>query len=93
MLRRKFIKRITSALSVAPVVAAGTTSTVTWHIDGFSCLTCAVGLDTMLREHQGIVRSKSSYEARTATIEFHPNLVREKQIRGFVEELGFKAWD
>jgi hypothetical protein len=46
-----------------------------------------------LREQKGVVRSKSIYETRTATIEFHPELVTEQQIRGFIEELGFKAED
>lgn len=90
MLRRKFIQGITSTLSVVPAVAGGA-KTVTWHIEGFSCITCAVGLDTMLREQKGVVRSKSSYEHRTAMIEFLPEVVTEKQIRGFIEELGFNA--
>ena len=91
MMRRKFIQGITT-LSAVPVVAGGT-KTVTWHSEGFSCVTCAVGLDTMLRQQKGIVRSKSSYENRTATIEFHPELVTENKIRGFIEELGFRAHD
>ncbi len=91
MMRRKFIQGITS-IGAVPALAANT-KTVIWHIDGFSCVTCAVGLDTLLNQQKGIVRSTSSYERRTATIDFHPELITEKQIRGFVEELGFKARD
>jgi Cu+-exporting ATPase len=94
MVRRKFIQGITSAIAVPPAIAHGAkTKTVTWRIEGFSCITCAVGLDTLLRAQKGIVQSKSSYGNRTATIEFHPEIVTEKQIRGFIGELGFKARD
>jgi len=91
MMRRKFIQGITTTLSGAIPAVAASTKTVTWHIEGFSCVTCAIGLDTMLRDQKGVVRSKSNYERRTATIEFHPELVTEKKVRGFIEELGFKA--
>jgi len=49
MLRRKFIQGITSTLSAVPAVA-GSTKTVSWQVEEFSCVTCGVGLDTMLRD-------------------------------------------
>jgi copper chaperone CopZ len=64
---------------------------VTYRIEGFSCVTCAVGFDAMLREHKGIVRSKSSYPNGTTAIEINPDLVTETQIKAFIEETGFIA--
>ena len=90
MIRRTFIQRIACSLGAIEAAASGT-KTVTYRVEGFSCVTCAVGLDAMLRERKGIVRSKSSYPDRTATIEFNPGLVTEKQIEAFIAELGFTA--
>jgi copper chaperone CopZ len=90
MIRRRFMQGIACSLGGVEAAASGS-KTVTYRIEGFSCVTCAVGLDAMLKERKGIVRSKSSYEERTAVVEFNPGLVSEKQIRGFIEELGFTA--
>ena len=93
MIRRKFIQGIAGGIGVAGVSAraAGKSVTVTWRIEGFTCVTCAVGLDTLLKEQKGIVRSRSSYPDRTAVIEYDPKVIGEAQIKGFIEELGFRA--
>jgi copper chaperone CopZ len=91
MFRRSFIQRITCGMAASGYAAAHGSKTVTYRIEGFSCLTCAVGLDAMLREHKEIVRSKSNYPDATTVIEFDPNLVTETQIKAFIEETGFVA--
>jgi copper chaperone CopZ len=91
MFRRSFIQRITCGVAASGYAADRGNKTVTYRIEGFSCVTCAVGLDAMLREHKGIVRSNSSYPAGTTVIEFNPDLVTETQIKAFIEETGFIA--
>jgi copper chaperone CopZ len=92
MYRRNFIQRVTCGLAAAETAgAARRTATVRWRIEGFTCITCAVGLDTMLKDVKGVVASKSSYADRMAVIEFEPDTVTEAQIRKFIEEIGFKA--
>jgi copper chaperone CopZ len=91
MFRRSFIQRITCGMAASGYAAARGNKTVTYRIEGFSCITCAVGLDAMLRERKGIVRSNSSYPAGTAVIEFNTDLVTETQIKAFIEETGFIA--
>jgi copper chaperone CopZ len=96
MFRRSFIQRITLASASVGVAAvttlqAGSSKTVTYRIKGFTCVTCAVGLDTMLQRQKGVVHSKSSYPDATTVIEFDPNLVTEKSLREFIGEMGFTA--
>jgi copper chaperone len=55
MIRRKFIHRIACSLGAVGATAAAD-KTVTYRIEGFSCVTCAVGLDSMLKDQKGIVR-------------------------------------
>jgi copper chaperone CopZ len=96
MFRRRFIQRLTLAsagvgMAAVTTVQAGSTKTVTYRVKGFSCVTCAVGLDTMLQRQKGVVRSKSSYPDATTIIEFDPNVVTEKNLQSFIAEMGFTA--
>ena len=93
MVRRTFIQGIACGMGAAEMAPAGAAKsrTVTYRIEGFTCVTCAVGLDTLLRDQKGIVRSKSSYPERTAVVEYIPEQIDERQIKGFIEELGFQA--
>jgi len=92
MIRREFIQGIAGGLgSAAAATSAVKTKTVTYRIEGFTCVTCAVGLDALLKDQKGVVRSKSSYPDRTAVIEYRPDLINEQQIEAFIRELGFSA--
>lgn len=93
MIRRQFIQLATfagvSGLTAIGAVKAGEAQTVTYRVKGFSCITCAVGLDTMLSRHKGIVRSQSTYPEGIVTIDFRPSLITKTAIKGFISEMGF----
>ena len=93
MLRRKFFKVVTMATTgaLAPLEAipAEPKKIVRYHVKGFSCVTCATGLDTMLSKEKGIVSSSSTYPEGIATIGFDPEQMSEKQIKEFIASLGF----
>ena len=94
MIRRNFLQRITMA-GTAGLAARGLTASdlhkASFRVQGFTCVTCAVGLDTLLRDRKGVVRSKSSYPDGMVTIDFDPRLVSEKELVAFVTEQGFKV--
>ncbi len=93
MFRRKFLQLATftgvSTLGVLKSVASGPTSTVTYHVKGFSCITCATGLDTLLSRQRGVLSSKSTYPGGIVTVTFNPEQMTEKRIEAFIQELGF----
>ena len=93
MFRRQFVQFMATigASSVATLAAADAKGmkTVTYVVKGFSCVTCAVGLDTMLGKQKGIVWSKSSYPDGVARIQYDPKEVTEAQIKAFISEMGF----
>lgn len=92
MIRRQFIQGIACGLGAAEAaIGAAKTKSVTYRIEGFTCVTCAVGLDALLKDQKGIVRSKSSYPDRTAVIEYNPDQIDENRIKSFIQELGFQA--
>ena len=93
MFRRNFIQLVTLAGAgrALGAIGAGETKTVTYRIQGFSCITCAVGLDVMLERQKGVVRAKSNYNDARTTIVFHPEQVTESALRALIAEMGFRA--
>jgi copper chaperone CopZ len=93
MFRRQFMQFVATfgAGSVATIAAAGAKATqaVTYRVQGFSCVTCAVGLDAMLEKKKGIARSKSSYPDGVVSIQFDPKEVSEAELKAFISEMGF----
>ena len=96
MLRRKFFKVMTVATTagaLTPLEAIPATAApkkiVTYHVHGFSCMTCATGLDTLLAKQKGIASSSSTYPEAIATIGFDPDQISEQQIKDFISSLGF----
>lgn len=98
MIRRQFIKLATltgvtglASLSALDALETKDTKTVTWRVHGFTCVTCAVGLETMLRQQKGVKSAEASYPMATVTIQFHPELVSEASLRSFITDIGFTA--
>src|SRR5579863_6099365 len=97
MLRRKFFQIITvattGALTPLKAIPATPKKIVTYHVRGFSCITCATGLDTMLAKQKGIASSSSTYPEGVSTIGFDPDQISEAQIKDFISSLGFTVAD
>jgi copper chaperone CopZ len=64
---------------------------VTYKISGFTCVTCAVGLDVMLQRQKGISWSKSDYQAAKTSVCYQPDLVSDEAIRTAIADMGFIA--
>ena len=95
MIRRNFLQSLaaagTSSVAALGIVAASELRTVTYRVNGFSCVTCAVGLDTMLLQQKGIVRSKSTYPEGVVVITFDPRIMNDKAVVAFIAEQGFRV--
>jgi copper chaperone CopZ len=93
MFRRQFLQMMTiaSVAGLAPLEAmsAGTSKTVVYFVKGFSCITCATGLDTMLGQQKGVTSSKSTYPEGKVTVGFDPHQITEQAIIAFITDLGF----
>jgi len=92
MLRRRVLQFL--AISGAGALAfeakgTGTARTVIYRVKGFSCTTCAVGLDALLSKQRGVLASKSTYQEGKVTVSFDPEAIEEKSIEGFIAEMGF----
>jgi copper chaperone CopZ len=95
MQRRRFVQMMTLAgagtLAAVELAHAGETKTVAYRVKGFTCVTCAVGLETMLRAQKGVKWVKATYPEALVTIKYDPSAVNEPALRGFISDLGFTA--
>lgn len=95
MFRRRFLQLITVAgagsLTRLSAAASSRTITVTYRVRGFTCATCAVGLDTLLLREKGIAQSHSTYPEGRVTVTFDPELTSKRTIVGLISEMGFHA--
>jgi len=93
MFRRRFLQiaALSSTGVFAPLatLASATSRTIIYRVKGFTCPTCAVGLDTLLQRQKGIVSSHSTYPEGKVTVSFHPDVVTDEAIRAYIAEMGF----
>ncbi|MDT0646471.1 heavy metal-associated domain-containing protein [Zunongwangia sp. F260] len=61
-------------------------------IKGMHCESgCANGIDAMLKEQQGIIKSKTSFDQSSAVIEYDPILISEEEIVSLITGRGFEV--
>ena len=92
--RRSFFGRVATVAAVGAEAAAAApkeTRGVTYNVQGFTCITCAVGLETMLAGLKGVTRAKASYPEHSVAIGFNERAVSEKTIKDFIQTCGFTA--
>ena len=93
--RRDFICRVTAAgaagMNLAEAAAIKETKTVTYRVKGFSCVTCAVGLEVMLRQQKGVTRATATYPEGRVVIGFDENVTSEKALKEFIVQCGFSV--
>jgi copper chaperone CopZ len=93
MFRRRFLQLVTMAsvggLAPLEAVSATVTRTIIYQIKGFTCITCATGLDTLLGQQKGVASSKSTYPEGKVTVAFDPGKITEQAIVAFITDLGF----
>ncbi len=80
-----------SGATTIAAVSAADRQTVTYRIKGFTCVTCAVGLDTLLSKQEGVIHVHSSYPDASTTIQFQPSRTNEGVLKKFIAEMGFTA--
>lgn len=95
MYRRQFIQLVAlsgaGALAPLEAMAAGSHTTVILQVKGFTCITCAVGLDTLLGKEKGVVSSRSTYPEGKVTVVYDRAACSIDSIRKFIEEMGFSV--
>ena len=95
MQRRRFIQLMgiagATSLAAASPLETSDTKTVAYSVKGFTCITCAVGLETLLRQQKGVLTASASYPDASVVIRYDPAKTDENQLKGYIAEMGFTA--
>ena len=61
-------------------------------IKGMHCQSgCANGIDTMLKEQKGIIKSETSFDKSSWIIEYDPKQISEEKILSLIKDRGFEV--
>ncbi len=96
MVRRQFLQTLTLASAEAlPALrkASGTEqgATLSLPVRGFTCVTCAVGLETLLGRTKGVLAVSASYPESRVVIRYLPRLISPGEIVDLIAGMGFQA--
>ncbi len=94
MIRRRFIELITlgtGSMAAIGAISATEKETVTFHVTGYTCITCAVGLESLLRQEKGVAWAKANYSEANVAIKFDPKEVTQDSLKTYIASIGFKA--
>lgn len=92
MVRRDFIKGSVAGCAVAASGQADfAEATLRLDVEGFSCVTCARGLETVLRELQGVSSAAAVYPDGSVQIGYVPALINPENLRRRIESCGFSV--
>jgi copper chaperone CopZ len=96
--RRYFIQTLASGGAGISLLASGAgeslphaDASVTWIVKGFTCVTCAVGLQAILERQRGIARAAAAYPSGKVEIGFDSHVIGAAEIKRLIEEAGFKV--
>ncbi|WP_300441802.1 heavy-metal-associated domain-containing protein [Christiangramia sp.] len=69
-----------------------TAKTLHLKIKGMHCQSgCANGIDAMLKEQKGIIKSETSFDKSYSIIEYDPNQISEEKILSLIKDRGFEV--
>jgi Cu+-exporting ATPase len=93
MFRRHFIQGAAAgSAALGAARAEGAESSVTFDVKGFTCVTCAVGLQVVLGEQPGVVRVRANYKANTVAVGFDAAATSAERLREFINRTtGFQV--
>src|ERR1700726_1821555 len=85
MRRRSFIQTLAGSGAGVALLKLGTpqkrlaeNASVAWTVKGFTCVTCAVGLQTILEKNEGIARLKAEYPSAKVDIGFDSQAIEPR---------------
>lgn len=62
------------------------------HIEGMHCGSCAVGIQMLVSQMDGVKSVEVSYEGKKGVFEFDPAKIKKEDIIKSIVKLGYKAF-
>ena len=61
------------------------------HIEGMHCGSCAVGIQMLTSQMDGVSKAEVSYEGKTGVFEVDPAKIKKEDLIKSIAELGYTA--
>lgn len=61
------------------------------NVEGMHCGSCAIGIQMLVSQIDGVVSASADYDKKKAWVEFDPTKTGKDVIIKAIEELGYKA--
>ncbi|HKO63466.1 MAG TPA: heavy metal-associated domain-containing protein [Pyrinomonadaceae bacterium] len=90
MLRTKLFICAAIVLSMSSV-ASGATRTTTIYVSGMTCGGCAISIEQVLKNTQGVENVQVNFERGEAVIKYDDRKVTASKLRAAVKSIGFHA--
>ncbi len=95
MIRRHFLNLMTltgaSGIAALSAQSFAEQQSITCTVQGFTCITCATGLETLLQRERGVLAVKASYPTGLVRVTFDEKLISQADILNAIQSMGFKA--
>ncbi|HLH03931.1 MAG TPA: heavy metal-associated domain-containing protein [Bryobacteraceae bacterium] len=92
--RRRFLQSISAtagSIALAAEQEHRQKEILVWRVTGFTCVTCAVGLDTLLGRKPGVLAAHSKYPEGIVRIEYDPARISCDELKQAIQEMGFRV--
>jgi P-type Cu+ transporter len=73
-----------------PITPTAPKESLTLHLSGMHCTSCAVNIDLALEDIPGITQSSTNYQKSTITIHYDPNTITPEAIGQIITDLGYQ---
>ena len=58
-------------------------------VTGLSCASCAISVESMLKEQKGVTSASVNYANSSAQVEFEPAIVQSEDLKAIIQSIGY----
>ena len=58
-------------------------------VTGLSCASCAISVESMLKEQKGVTNASVNYANSSAQVEFEPAIVQSEDLKAIIQSIGY----
>ena len=66
-------------------------STTTFKLSGMHCASCAMNIDFMLEDLEGVEESNTNYAKQESTVQFNSQKIDHEKIISAINKLGYQV--
>ena len=91
MVQRKFFIGAAVILILMNVMSSAATRTTTIYVAGMTCGGCAISIEQVLKNTEGVEDVSVSFERGRALVKYDDRKVTASKLRAVVKSIGFRA--